>query len=291
VADSPFWRGYEQDAGMAPLWERPTAHLSTLYAISNPLNRLSASDAVAVISWALPRADRWGAEALIVPNLERADVLAAVAAGQPPHAWVRLDATCRLHLPGTFEGYLQQLDKSVRTELRRGHRRASERGVTIHLRSADDAVGRVAEYVALTTASATRHDIPPLYDTTTLSTMLQMPGARLLSAERQGEMLAGIIAFGHETSLVLWSGGIQYSALKEFHPYTFLLYEIISSSIGSGFRWLDFGRGNLQFKERRGFLPTDLWAAVYIINPAERARRQDLSAMHRGISRFLGRTP
>jgi hypothetical protein len=292
VADSPLWRGYELDAGIGPIWQRPTAHLSTLYAISNPLNQLPAADALTVITQALPHAAHWGAEALIVPNLERADLLAAVAAGLPPHGWVRLDATCRLRLPDTFEGYLQRLDKSVRTELRRGHRRASERGVTVHVRSADDAAERVAEYVALTTASATRHAIPPLYDTATLSTMLRTTGAQLLSAERQGEILAGIIAFRHEASLVLWSGGIQYAALKEFHPYTFLLHETICSSIGSGVRWIDFGRGNLKFKERRGFLPTDLWAAVYIIDPAERARRQrDLATMHCGIARFLERTP
>jgi len=291
LSESPFWRGYEQDAGVPELWTGLTAYLSTVYAISSPLNALPVTEASRIVDRSRQVGGDWGAEALIVPNIERRDLISHLVEHHKPDGLVRLDATCRLRLPNSMDEYLGALGKSVRTELRRGHRRAEERGVTFGQLQGEAAINLVEEYVELTTASAEKHNIPALYDVPTLRAVLRIPGARLLTAEREGHLLAGIVALSADATLVLWSGGIRYSALKDYHPYTFLLYETISASIGQGLNWVDFGRGNLDFKSRRGFIPTDLWTVIYLLNTDEPdRRRRQLADMHDRLTAFLGRS-
>jgi hypothetical protein len=285
---SPFWTGYEQDARMPPIWRGPFACLSSVYAVSNPLNQLPPGTAAQVVDAAVARFAGGEVEALLVTNLEPGPVLDAVRARRAPDALVRLDATNRLTLPAAMDEYLAALRKPIRTELRRLHRRATERGVRLRTSTGEQARGLMPEYVALTTASAQKHDITPLYDVPTLQALTEVPGMRLYSAERDGELLAGIIAFAHGPALMLWSGGIRYSALREYSPYLFLLHELISAAIGEGLSRLDFGRGNVTFKGRYGFTPTDLWTAVYLPDgPRRHAYREQLARMHAGIDAFL----
>jgi Acetyltransferase (GNAT) domain len=288
LSDSPLWTGYEHDARLPPVWRGPVAYLSSVYAVSNPLNQLPPETRVRLIDTAAEQALRWRAEALVVTNLEPGPGLDEVLARREPDALVRLDATCRLALPSTMDDYLAGLAKPIRTELRRRHRRATERGVVLRTLTGSAAIARLREYVPLTTESAQKHAIPALYDLSTLVALVDVPGMRLYTAERDDELLAGIIAFEHGSCLLLWSGGIRYSALREYSPYLFLLYELVAAATGRGLRWLDFGRGNLAFKGRYGFVPTDLWTAVYLPEGPDRQHLRDrLAVMHQAITDFL----
>jgi hypothetical protein len=288
VRESPLWTGYERDASIAPVWRGPVAYLSSVYAVANPLNQLVPDTAVRLVGDAVREVSTWDAHGLVVTNLEPGPVQDAVLAAHEPDARVRLDATCRLSLPSTMDEYLAALDRSTRTEMRRRHRRAGERGVSFHTRTGADARARLDEYVELTTASARKHGTPPLYDVPTLGALLDAPGTRLYTAEHGGSLLAGIVALTHERCVVLWSGGIRYSAMREYSPYIFLLYEIVAQTIDAGMAWVDFGRGNLDFKRRHGFVPVDLTSAIYLPDGSERAAlRERLRTMHRGIAAFL----
>ncbi|MEV4799374.1 GNAT family N-acetyltransferase [Nonomuraea sp. NPDC049421] len=301
VTDSPLWRGYEGDADLPPVWEGPVAYLSTVYAVANPLNQVP--DASGTVARALEIAGEWGAEALVVTNLEPGPALESLPR---PDALVRLDATCRVRLAdgadgtggtggtngtggmGGMGGYLDGLATSHRGRLRRYHRRGARAGLTYHDRNLAEAGHVLAAFARLTRQSAERHGTPPLYSEAALRALLEVPGTRLLSADLDGRPAAGLLSFEWDGCLVLWAAGIDYALLKTHFPYYFLIYEAIAAAAERGCRWVDFGRGNLEFKQRLGFHPVDLWSPVYLL--ARRAAYAGrLAEMHRRISDFLGR--
>jgi hypothetical protein len=288
VRHSPLWTGYEQDAGVSAVWSAPVGYLSSVYAVSGALDRLSPPRAVGVLRRAARQAQEWGCQALVVSNLEAGPVLDSVLAAEPPDALLRLDATCRLSLPESFDAYTAALNRDVRAELRRRWRRATERGVTCAEYTGAQATAALPGFLAVTTASAARHGTPPLYDLWTLQALLDLPGSRLYIAERKGELLAGLLGLEWDGCLTLWAGGIEYSALREFSPYVFLLHELVRRALGAGWRGIDFGRGNFAFKARHGFTPVDLLSPVYVVDGAVRpALTQRLAAMSAGLDAFL----
>ncbi|MFG1947226.1 GNAT family N-acetyltransferase [Nonomuraea sp. NPDC048826] len=294
VTHSPLWRGYEGDAGVPPVWEGPVAYLSSVYAVTSPLNQVPAGEAGSVVpgavAGAVETAREWGAEALVVTNLEPGPALEALEALEAPDALVRLDATCRVRLTGGMDGYLGRLATAHRGRLRRYHRRGGEAGLTYHDRDVAAAGPVLSAFARLTRQSAERHGTPPLYSEAALRALLEVPGTRLLSADLDGRPAAGLLSFERDGCLVLWAAGIDYALLKTHFPYYFLIYEAVAAAAGRGCRWVDFGRGNLEFKQRLGFHAVDLWSPVYVLAPGRRARYAErLAEMHRGISDFLGR--
>ncbi|TYB60269.1 GNAT family N-acetyltransferase [Nonomuraea sp. PA05] len=291
VAHSPLWRGYEGDAGLPPVWDGPVAYLSTVYAVSSPLNQVPAPEAARVaaetVAEALETAQGWGAEALVVTNLEPGPALGELP---PPDALVRLDATCRLRLTDGMDAYLERLATAHRGRLRRYHRRGAQAGLTYHDRDVTEAGQVLPAFARLTRQPAERHGTPPLYSEPALRALLEVPGTRLLSADLDGRPAAGLLSFEHDGCLILWAAGIDYTLLKTHFPYYFLIYEAIGAAAARGCRWVDFGRGNLEFKQRLGFHPVDLWSPVYALAPGRRAHYADrLAEMHRRIGDFLGR--
>ncbi|UBU08938.1 GNAT family N-acetyltransferase [Nonomuraea gerenzanensis] len=287
VTHSPLWRGYEGDAGLPPVWDGPVAYLSTVYAVANPLNQAPAPEASGTVAAALDTAGEWGAEALVVTNLEPGPALEALP---PADALVRLDATCRLRLTDGMDGYLERLATAHRGRLRRYHRRGAEAGLTYHDRDVTEAGQVLPAFARLTRQSAERHGTPPLYSEAALRALLEVPGSRVLSADLDGRPAAGLLSFERDGCLVLWAAGIDYALLKTHYPYYFLIYEAIAAAAARGCRWVDFGRGNLEFKQRLGFHAVDLWSPVYVLAPGRTAHYAGrLAEMHRRIADFLGR--
>jgi hypothetical protein len=291
VTSSPLWSGYEGDARVPAVWKGPVAYLSTVYAVSNPLNLVTGQDVRDAVPESVARAlllaREWDAKALVVTNLEPGPALEAVPR---PDAVVRLDATCRLPLPGSMDAYLGSLATSHRGRLRRYHRRGGEAGLTYHDRDLTQVADVLPAFTRLTRQSADRHGTPPLYSEAALRTLMTVPGARLLTAELDGRPAAGLLSFELDGCLLLWAAGIDYTLLKTHFPYYFLLYEAIAAAAGRGCRWVDFGRGNLEFKQRLGFRPIDLWSPVYLLGQDRRPGYADrLTEMHRRIGEFLGR--
>lgn len=286
---SPFWRGYELDGRMPPIWSAPVAFLPSVYSISGALNAVPPRARGPLVDAARAQARQWGAQALVVTNLE-GGLGADLARLRPPDALVRLDATCRLRLDGDVDAYYAALSRNGRSDLRRRWRRAHEQRVRFRELVGEDAVPALPRFVELTSASAERHDIPPLYDLPTLRALARGPGARLFAAERDGRMLAGLYSFQHGRSLVLWAGGIDYTALRDYHPYVFLVHDIVELACARRWTYVDFGRGNFGFKGKYGFAPIELWSAVYLLDPSPEVRdrlRERLARMHAGISRHI----
>src|SRR4051812_8848691 len=49
VAESPFWRGYEQDAGVSSTWDAPVVYLPSMYSFRSPLEHSNLPAAPLVI--------------------------------------------------------------------------------------------------------------------------------------------------------------------------------------------------------------------------------------------------
>jgi CelD/BcsL family acetyltransferase involved in cellulose biosynthesis len=282
ISDSPFWRGYEQDAHVAPVWNRPVAYLPSLYSFRGPFHRSNVGSAATIVTAARAQAVQWKAQALVLANLD-SSTAGRLSADQPGDACIRLDASFSLPLPPTIEGYFSQLKRDHRADLRRRWRRATERGVVLRELVERDALPRLAEFLALANACEVKHGIEPTYDLGTFQALASVPGARLLIAERAGEMLAGFYAFPCGVNLVLWSGGIQYAALHEFSPYVFLLYEVVSLAYEHGWRVIDFGRGNSGFKVRHGCQMSELWMLVYLTDSSDDGVPARLCALDAGL--------
>ncbi|WP_414941765.1 GNAT family N-acetyltransferase [Amycolatopsis sp. cmx-11-51] len=287
LTGSALWRGYEDDAGMVDVLPGNVAFLSSVYAISNPLNRLTEPDAVRVLDEAFEQATDWGCPLLLATNLEPGPVLDHLRSVRQSPAEIRLDATCRAVLPGSEDEFMATLGRSARSDIRRRHRRAIEQGVTFHRRWGRDAHGKLAEFLALSEQSATEHGNPPLYDLETLQAIVEVPGAVLLTAEHDDKILAGSIAFLHDDCLLVWAAGVDYSALRVYHPYVFLLRETIALAMHLGCRELDLGRGTFEFKTRHGFTPTVLTTLAYPLGDTAADTLTPLHEMDRRITAFL----
>ena len=278
IEASPLWRAYEQEAQVAPVWDRAVVFLPSLYAFYGPASGTAVravADALATIE---AQARDWDAQAVVVANLP-GPLARVLSARRPPAARVRLDTSYRIELPDRPEAYFASLKRDHRADLRRRRRRAGERGVVFSEVRGAEARARVPEFLGLADASAGKHGTESIYDAATLRAMLDVPGARLLLAERGGEILAGFLAFVHGSCLTLWSGGIRYEALREFSPCVFLLYETIALAYERSWDVLDFGRGNGAFKARHGGRPIALWSLFYLPDAGDPAIAR-LAALH-----------
>jgi predicted N-acyltransferase len=231
------------------------------------------------------QAQEWGAQALVVANLSR-DIADRLAARLPPDLRIWLDASYELRLPPSSDGYFAGLRRDDRADLRRRWRRASERSVVFAEIEGGDLAARLPEFLELANASVVKHGIEPTYDLPTFEALARVPGARLLVAERGDEMLAGFYAFPANGCLTLWSGGIRYSALREFSPYVFLLYETVALSYRQGWRTIDFGRGNGGFKIRHGCTRQELWSSVYFAHEPQPEALRRLRTLHERLCRI-----
>lgn len=289
VGDSALWRGYEDDADCRDILPGKVAYLSSLYAITSPVNRADPRVAGALLDLAIARSKQWGADVLLVTNLETPSIIQALIAHKTPAASVRLDATCRAALPARLDAFIEGVGKSARSDLRRRHRRADELGVQFHVRQQHEAVDALPQFLPLTEQAATQHGNAPLYDLDTFTHLLDVPGAMLLTAEVDHRVLAGSLSFLSGDCLVVWAAGVDYEALKTYNSYVFLLYETLQLAIRHGCTWMDFGRGTFEFKRRHGFTSTTLHTLAYNLstdpNP-EWVRRID--AMDTAIQPLIG---
>jgi hypothetical protein len=70
VSDSPFWRGYEQDAHSGAVWDRPITYLPSLFSFRSPFHRSNIASAATIVNAARTQTLQWDAQALVVANLD-----------------------------------------------------------------------------------------------------------------------------------------------------------------------------------------------------------------------------
>ncbi len=287
VESSPFWRGYETEAGVDSVWRGPVVFSPSVYSIYG--GGLADPPAIgAAIDRGLERVHDWGAEALVFVNIEGEEVRRWTEQRRPAAAFV-LDLAFRAPVGATVDEHLAGLDGHVRREFRRQWRRARERGVTLLELHGPEMRPHLAEFQRLASATAERHS-GDLYDLPTFEALSAVPAATLLVAERDGRWLGAFLCFAYREMLYLWAGGIDYANLAEFGTYAFLMYESLGYAIRTGCRILEVGRGNATFKERHGFRATELWTLVYLTENTGRNRELErrLGAMGDGLRKHLG---
>ncbi|WP_328610660.1 GNAT family N-acetyltransferase [Amycolatopsis sp. NBC_00345] len=285
---SPFWHGYEIDLEIEPVWDRPVLTLGSVYAVFGPSYLAESADAVGrTVDEALELSREVGSGGFLVFNLSE-DAARRWAATREPDARVRLDLAYH-RCPGTGQDpVMGDVSTHVRTEWRRRWRRATEKGLRL-VEESSPSVERIDEVLALANGSAIRHDWPQLYDRTTASAVLAMPGSRLIRADWHGRTVAGFVALEHGNQLHLWAGGMDHEVVREVSPYLFLLHELLAMGRERGWERIEFGRGNDEFKRRYGFTGVELWSLWYAADPADAAVRVPrLAALHEGLARCQG---
>lgn len=287
VQHSPFWQGYETDAGMASVWAGPVLIVGSLYAFYGPVPEGSRVGVGDVVDRARALAGEWGASGILVVN-QPEEVAREWAVARPPDARVRLDVAYHRLLGLGPDPVLGQLDKHARTDWRRRWRRAAENGVRLVEDQAPQS-DQIDEVVALANSSAVRHGIAPLYDRHTVAAVLGVSGARLIRADWSGRTVAGFVAIEHDRRLYLWAGGIDYEVLAQVSPYLFLLYELLAAADDRGWRRMEFGRGNYVFKRRYGFTGVPLWSLWYEPRPGTTSEHGErLARLHERLTDFMG---
>jgi len=289
VADSPMWHAYETDAGVDPVWSSPVVTTPSLYSFYG-FNAATTEQAGLIVDRGLDQARQWGAAALVIGNLEP-EVATEWAALRTPTAAMMLDKTYRADLSGGLEGHLAAMSGNARRGFARGWRRSVRRGVTLSILEGAAMVPRLGEMAALARDTSLRHG-PSLYTLETFTQLSRVPGAALLVAEHDGEMVGAFLGFVHGESIYMWACGYDYARRAELGTYSFLLYESIGYAVRKGCRCIEVGRGNFKFKERHGFTPVELWSLIYLLPGADHdALRARLLLIERGLRAFIPESP
>jgi hypothetical protein len=285
---SPFWRGYEVDTGLEPVWERPVVTVSSLYSAYGPGHLAGSPETVAaVVDCGLQRAAEHGACGVLVLNVP-APAAGRWAEVRPPDRRIRLDFAYHQMVGTGPDGLLGDISSHERTEWRRRWRRSTEQGVRL-VEETDPPVARIDEVVALANGSAVKHGWPELYDRTTLTEVLGVPGGRLVRAEWDGRTIAGFVTLEHDRKLYLWAGGMDHTVVREVSPYLFLLYELLAAGRDRGWERVEFGKGNDEFKRRHGFASTELCSLWYPASPGDaEVYGPRLEKLHDGLASFMG---
>jgi predicted N-acyltransferase len=209
----------------------------------------------------LEQASAWGAEALVIANLTRADV-ASWSAVRPFGTPVLLDRRFEARLGGSEATFLAGMSGKVRREFVRQWRRAQDRGVTLRVLPGARMLPYLEEFTALAGAAAEKHGVN-IYGSDIFRNLMSVPGAVLLVAEHKSRMVGAFYCFLHQRRFSMSSGGIDYAMLPELSTYAFLMYESLRYATAHRAEIIGSGRGNFAYKERHGFRGTDLWSLVF----------------------------
>ncbi|OJF15948.1 hypothetical protein BG844_01565 [Couchioplanes caeruleus subsp. caeruleus] len=286
VSRSPLWDAYESDAGIGPIWSGPVVYSASLYGEYGGAGGSTPEYIATCVDLGREQTARWAAEALIFGNLTSAEV-DAWSAIRPGGTAVLVDRAYAAPIGGA-DSPLPAMRGRVRRELVRQWRRAKDGGLRLRVLAGAEMLPALDEFTDLAMAAAEKHGIN-IYGKDIFENLAGAPGAMLLVAEHDGRMAAAFLCFLHRRRFSMWTGGINYLHLRELKTYAFLMYESMTYAAAHGAEIVDPGRGNFVYKERHGFLGTDLWALVYPTTPRP-ALREALRRMSEGIHGYITRS-
>lgn len=171
----------------------------------------------------------------------------------------------RIELPADYAGYLQQVSRSHRTQLRRAERRATELG--IELEAARDEAGRARAFHVLAELHARRRRqlgdagafasarFRAFHDE--VSGRLMRRGAAWLSTlSRDGRALAAMYALVGDGVFYAYQSGLDPDAL-DLEPGRLMLIRLVQEAIGRGASAVDLLRGDQPYKAHFRAVPRD----------------------------------
>jgi hypothetical protein len=286
---SPFWQGYEDEAGTDPVWDKPVLTIGSVYSVYGPAYLADDRRAVStLIDEARQQARDLGAAGVLVFNLPP-DAARQWAVTRPPDVFTRLD-TAYYKLPGQgADPVMGDVEKRKRTDWRRRWRRATEKDVQLVQHYGADANPHIDRVLELFNGSAVKHGWPALYDRPTVEAVLTVPNASVILAVWNGQTVGAFVAFEHDRRLYLWSGGTDPAMYSEVSAYPFMLYEILAQGVERGWDVIEFGRGNDRYKRQHGFGGHHLWSLWYSAEPGDvEVYRPRLTALHDGMATVAG---
>jgi CelD/BcsL family acetyltransferase involved in cellulose biosynthesis len=169
----------------------------------------------------------------------------------------RLKPCPQIKLGAGWQGYLQQLDKKQRHELRRKMRRVDDTPGTAFVRAGDgmDLASAVEAFLGLMKLDAAkgRFLTPSMHETFhTLAREAAHGGwLRLELLTVDGRPAAGAFCFDYGGRLLIYNSGID-PALKGLSPGWALLGHLIQDAADEGKSAVDFMRGDEEYKLRLG---------------------------------------
>lgn len=284
VDHSPVWRGYEETAGVPPIWSGPVVYSSTVYGVHGGAGGSSAAYRARAVDMGLEQAERWGAEALVFSNLD-GDEVDAWSAVRPSGSAVLLDRAYEARVGGSESAFLRRMRPKVRRELVRQWRRAMDSGVRLRALTGTQMPPHLDEFTRLAIDSSEKHT-DNIYGPEMFRNLTSVPGAVLLAAEHQGRMVGAFYCFLYRRQFSLVIAGLDYEKLRELNTYAFLMYESLRYAVANDAEIINAGRCNYAYKERHGFQGTDVWALVYLTG--SRPEIADaLERMNKGMHEYI----
>lgn len=286
VDGSPMWSGYEDDAGVPPVWRGPVVYSSTVYGEYGGAGGGTPEHLARAVDLGLAQTSRWGAGALVFTNLTT-EMVRRWLRVRPEGVPVQLDRAHTASLRGGEQAFLRGIRSKVRREFIRQWQRAGEAGLRLRVLPGREMLPELDAFTDLASAAAQRHGYNP-YGIDIFHHLVDVPGARLLVADLDGHMAGAFYCFRYGDRFYLATGGLDYDRVRELNTYAFLMYESMRHGIATGADVLDPGRGNFRYKERHGFTGTDLWALTYLTE-SDPVTTAALERMGKGIDEFIAR--
>ncbi len=163
-----------------------------------------------------------------------------------------------ISLPGSFDAYLDSLDKKQRHELRRKLRRAEAADVRLlQVTAEDNLAAEVEDFLQLLALStdekgswlnngrrAVFHEVA--------AAALAAGTLQLLFLEIEGQKAAALFNFDYGDKIWVYNSGLDPAAFGFLSPGVVLTARAIELAVDSGRREFDFLRGNEPYKYRFG---------------------------------------
>ncbi|MFI9720158.1 GNAT family N-acetyltransferase [Streptomyces sp. NPDC052396] len=286
VHRSPFWDGYERQVGLVGAFGDPVVFAGSPYSMYGKRGPVPAALVRGVHETAMEWIANGPAELLVVPNLTAEGVDSWVAEAGEPVGRILLERTYGCELGADLTEHMFRLPNKIRRDVERRLRRGAERGLTVRMIEGPDAHPLVPAAFPLTVDTSDKNDWPALFDEDALHGMLRVPGAFMVAAEVDGQLVGAFFAFRRGDEVTFMCGGVAYATLHDLSTYVALMYRSTEWAYQQGMKRIEWGRDNYRFKERHALTGTDLYALVYAPRP-----RPDLTAglarMHEVLSAYI----
>ncbi|MFJ4679002.1 GNAT family N-acetyltransferase [Kitasatospora sp. NPDC088783] len=280
---SPYWASQEADAGMEPIWPGPVLYAGSPHAQYNGAGTTGAAMAAATVHAGTALAKELDACAVVHPGLRphQATALTRAANGQLVHTLdLATDVAHTRHLGRTFDDWWAGMPNSTRREARRIWRRGTEEGLILEAATGQAIHPLATQFAALANTTADRHGTR-LYGADHFHVLADVPGAVLLQARQNDELVGGLYGWLYRGTLSLWASGIDYRHPCARRTYTWLLSEAARWAITSGADRIDAGRANYRAKAGFGFHPDVLRTVAHLADDMPQLQAQLVELSHR----------
>ncbi|MFJ5220508.1 hypothetical protein ACIP98_38235 [Streptomyces sp. NPDC088354] len=194
IEGSPYWAAVERDAAIGLVFTGPVVYAGTPYGEYGGAGSAGAGTIRYAVSAGVDLVREWGAQALVVPGLTT-DLAHRWTAAARPDADLFFDLAHVAPVYGSLYGFLDTMPSAKHArEMRRQRRRGLEQGLTFRRLHGRDMLPLLPQFTDLADAAAVKNG-GSLYGTDIFAAVASIPGAVLLAAEHDGDLVGGFLCF------------------------------------------------------------------------------------------------